>query len=122
MNRHDTREKLVISVYQQLLLNKYLFDCALDNGLDADNDLAVAVLNSLMEKQEEYAEELNVLLNKWTFNRLGFMEQAILLVATAEIKETINDKAVVINEAITIAKKFCDEESYKYINGVLDRL
>ena len=122
MNRHDTREKLVISVYQQLLLNKYLFDCALDNGLDADNDLAVAVFNSLMEKQEEYAEELNVLLNKWTFNRLGFMEQAILLVATAEIKETINDKAVVINEAITIAKKFCDEESYKYINGVLDRL
>ena len=122
MNRHDTREKLVISVYQQLLLNKYLFDCALDNGLAADNDLAVAVLNSLMEKQEEYAEELNVLLNKWTFNRLGFMEQAILLVATAEIKETINDKAVVINEAITIAKKFCDEESYKYINGVLDRL
>ena len=94
----------------------------MDNGLDADNDLAVAVLNSLMEKQEEYAEELNVLLNKWTFNRLGFMEQAILLVATAEIKETINDKAVVINEAITIAKKFCDEESYKYINGVLDRL
>lgn len=122
MNRHDTREKLVISVYQQLLLNKHLFDCALDNGLDADNDLAVAVLNSLIQKQEEYAEELNVLLNKWTFNRLGFMEQAILLVATAEIKETINDKAVVINEAITIAKKFCDEESYKYINGVLDRL
>ncbi len=31
-------------------------------------------------------------------------------------------KAVVINEAITLAKKYCDDNSYKLLNGVLDQL
>ena len=31
-------------------------------------------------------------------------------------------KAIVIDEAVSLAKKYCDEDAYKLINGVLDQL
>ena len=31
-------------------------------------------------------------------------------------------KNIIIDEAIRIAKMYCDEKSYQYINGVLDNL
>ena len=39
-----------------------------------------------------------------------------------ELDMEIAPKPIVINEAVTLAKKYCDEETYKLINGVLDRL
>ena len=40
----------------------------------------------------------------------------------AEMKELKMEKAIVINEAVTLAKKYCEADSYKLINGVLDRI
>ena len=39
-----------------------------------------------------------------------------------EIKTNLNTKNIVIDEAIRIAKEYSNEDSYKYINGVLDNL
>ena len=50
------------------------------------------------------------------------MEQAILLMACCELDLETAPKPIVIDEAITLAKKYCDDEAYKLINGVLDRL
>ena len=58
----------------------------------------------------------------WEFNRLSDIEQAILLMSDQEILGNGTPKKVVINEAITLAKKYCDDDSYKMINGVLDNL
>ena len=65
---------------------------------------------------------INKNLKDWSFDRLGYIEQAILLLATHEITAGEVQKPVVINEAVEFAKKYCDEDSYKFINGVLDRL
>ena len=58
----------------------------------------------------------------WSFDRLSVLEQAILLVSLQEILQNDIPKPVVINEAIKLAKKYCDDDSYKLINGVLDQL
>ena len=58
----------------------------------------------------------------WTFDRLSLLEQSILLISYQELKQVKTARAVVINEAITLAKEYCDDSSYKLINGVLDRL
>ncbi len=42
--------------------------------------------------------------------------------AFQEILVDKTPKTVVINEAIELSKKYCDDDSYKLINGVLDRL
>ena len=58
----------------------------------------------------------------WTFTRLSVMERAILLIATCELLESELPKTIVINEAVINAKKFCDDDSYKFINGVLSQV
>lgn len=60
---------------------------------------------------------------KWPFNRLGYLERAILRLGGFEIliDEEMSD-TVAINEAVKLAQEFCDDEAYKVINGVLDKL
>ena len=71
-------------------------------------------------KNEQKINEL--LRDDWDFDRLSMLEQAILLISFQEILANDTPKAVVINEAITLAKKYCDDNSYKLLNGVLDQL
>jgi N utilization substance protein B len=39
-----------------------------------------------------------------------------------ELSQGEIDRPVIINEAIEIAKKYCDKDAPKFINGVLDNL
>ena len=42
--------------------------------------------------------------------------------AACELDLETAPKAIVIDEAVNLAKKYCDEDTYRLINGVLDRL
>ncbi|WP_111229698.1 transcription antitermination factor NusB [Helicobacter valdiviensis] len=59
-------------------------------------------------------------LKSWDFAKIGDMERAILRLGAYEIVCAKQDRAIVINEAIEIAKNFGTENSKKFINGVLD--
>ncbi len=123
LNRHEIREKIVFALYQHLLLRKNINDCFLDNfELGEDTEFVPLIMNDLIENEDIYINEISKYLVKWTFDRLNLVEQAILLEAVSEIKLKLNEKAVIIDEAVIITKKYCDEESYKYINGVLDNI
>ena len=121
-NRHEYREKIVFALYQHLLLHKDLNTCFEDN-FESDNDeFLAAIREDLANNKDVYITEISKHLNKWTFDRLNLVEQAIILEAVSEIRLGLNDTAVVIDEAVILAKQYCDEESYKYINGVLDHI
>lgn len=123
LNRHQCRERIVFALYQHLLLHKNLRETFADN-FDGEtlDDFLIQILNDLEENENNYICKITPLLNKWSFERLNYVEQAILLLATSENALSLNDKPIIINEAIELCKTYCDEESYKYINGVLDNL
>ena len=123
LNRHDTREKIVFALYQHLLLKKDINAC-FDNNFEVDDldDYIRNIRQNVIDNEEKYIDEISGHLVKWSFDRLNLVDQAILLEATSEIKLNLNEKAVIIDEAIILAKQYCDEESYKYINGVLDKI
>jgi transcription antitermination protein NusB len=63
------------------------------------------------------------LLEGWTIDRLPTIDRIILRMSAFELnhrKET--EPAVVINEAVELAKKFSTEDSGRYVNGVLGRV
>jgi N utilization substance protein B len=63
------------------------------------------------------------LLEGWTIDRLPTIDRIILRMSAFELnhrKETA--PAVVINEAVELAKKFSTEDSGRYVNGVLGRV
>ena len=125
--RQIAREKAVIGIYQWLTVDaskeeikEYVHaDEALLEGRSAEQ-FCYWLIDTVIENKGSYEALLNTKLKKgWAFDRLNKMEQAILLVATCELLESELDKSIVINEAVINAKQYCDEDSYKFINGVL---
>ncbi|MCD7839958.1 MAG: transcription antitermination factor NusB, partial [Erysipelotrichaceae bacterium] len=82
-----------------------------------------SLIKTTLINKDSYIQLLNKNLKKgWTFERLGMMEKAILLIATCEMLEFDTPKEVAINEAVLNAKKFCEDDAYKFINGVLSKV
>lgn len=82
-------------------------------------------MNDLVYGTLEYAQEadnaVRPLLLGWTIERLPTIDRLLLEMGTFELRcRPQTPRAVVINEAIELAKKFSTEESQKFINGVLN--
>jgi N utilization substance protein B len=65
-------------------------------------------------------EEVEKHLESWDYSKVGKVEKAILRLGTYEIMIEKTDRAVVINEAVELAKELADDNSPGFINGVLD--
>ena len=72
---------------------------------------------------EEIDATIESISTGWKINRLGKAELAILRVAVYEMKydDDIPEK-VAINEAVELAKHYGNEQSPKFVNGVLAKL
>ncbi len=72
------------------------------------------------EKHEEIDEAINKYAKNWSIMTMPKVDVAILRLAIAEIgfMDSVPEK-VSINEAIEMAKMYCDDKSPKFINGVL---
>ena len=123
LTRHMLREKGMTCIYQHLLLNKDIKEVVFENSEDNQVDgFLYTITIDCIKYKDIYIEKINELLKGWEFTRLGYLEQAILLIAVCELDFEITPKAIVINEAIKLAQSYCDEKAYKLINGVLDKL
>lgn len=128
--RQIAREKATIGVYQYLLVDSSLENIksflADDKTLMGRKDLlefSIWLVDTVLQNKDTYQNEIEKYLKKeWSFDRLSVMERAILLIATCELLESDVPKNIIINEAVINAKEFCDEDSYKFINGVLSKV
>ncbi|CAM4223877.1 transcription antitermination protein NusB [Erysipelothrix inopinata] len=80
------------------------------------------IVSRVESRKEIYGRAIQHYLKNWRFDRLGFIEQSVLLLACAELELAYQPKEVIVNEAVRLAKEYGDADSYKYINGVLDAL
>ena len=123
MNRHEQRVKAMITVYQYLLVNRDINTLITDtfNTEEAEPDeYFIKVVHQSVDNKERYEQYINNVLKGWTFERLGCIEQAILLNGCSEFDLKQLQAAVIIDEYVEIAKAYCDEEAFKLINRVLD--
>jgi N utilization substance protein B len=58
--------------------------------------------------------------DNWKLSRMAVVDRIVLRVAVYELLSAEAPMAVVINEAVELAKTFGDEKSPRFINGVLD--
>jgi N utilization substance protein B len=56
----------------------------------------------------------------WRLERMPAVDRNILRLAVCEMTESTTPPAVVIDEALELARRFSSEESVAFINGVLD--
>lgn len=123
MKRAEQREWLVKITYEVLSNQCEIEDIPqrLENyGLPRDNTYLNQSLLSLQEHRGEINQRIENRLVGWTLDRLSLVDRAILQVATNEILFMKDiPYAVTINECVDIAKRFSDDQAYRFINGVL---
>ena len=87
---------------------------------DVDMEYITRILKGIKDNQEQLDKQIEQYLINWKLYRLSKVDLSILRIATYEIlfEEDIPDK-VSVNEAIELAKKFSEEKSATFINGVL---
>lgn len=89
---------------------------------DADIEAVSSKCKEIHENVSDIDKTLDAVLDKWSLNRIGKVELALLRVAVYEIKYEKTDAPIVINEVVEIAKVYGGEKSGKFINGVLAKL
>jgi N utilization substance protein B len=76
-----------------------------------------------IENEPESSAVIAPLLEGWTLERLPTIDRLVLQMGVFELQHRAEtDAAVVINEAVELAKKFSTEDSGRYVNGVLGRV
>lgn len=124
MKRSEAREKAMITVYQYILVNRdmnELIEDCFNIPLKEVDPYFVEVIRNAIENKEKYQSYVDEVIKKgWSFSRLGAIEKAILLNGCAEFDLKQVEAAVIIDESVELAKKYCDEDTYKLINSVLD--
>jgi N utilization substance protein B len=125
MNRKETREEAVKVAYSmdvnkefdKTAINRYVEHFELEN---IDMDYLSKTIGDLIDNIEMIDKYITDNSKDWKINRIAKVDLSILRVALSEI--LYNDKipeSVSINEAVEISKKYSNEDSHKYINGIL---
>ena len=78
---------------------------------------------SLLDKVKEIDEVIQKYSDHWVLDRMTVIDRNILRMGVCELLfDFSTPPKVVINEAIDIAKKYGNEDSPEFINGVLDKV
>lgn len=70
------------------------------------------ILDELIAKKAEH----------WRLDRMPLVDRNILRMAIYEMKDLGTPPAVVIDEALELARRYSEEEAIPFINGVLDSI
>lgn len=103
---------------------------AIEAEFRTDNDMKnvdVDYFHDVLHGVPEHLSEIEALFQPFLVERsleeLDPVTQALLRLACYELRFRIDvPYKVVINEAVSLAKKFGAEDSHKFINGVLDKV
>ena len=102
-----------------LLLDKELTKA---QGLsEVERDFITRLVTEVYQNQAEMDVSIQEHLIGWNPHRLTPRDRSLMRLALAEAR--FNDqKGIIIDDIIRIAKKYSEEESYKIINAVLDKI
>ncbi|MBU3091554.1 transcription antitermination factor NusB [Clostridium sp. CM028] len=130
MNRRKSRE-IAMKLLFEMSINKENYEDIIENfkeNTDVDlNEIDMSYITKMLagihENSKEIDENIEKHLIKWKLARLSKMNLAILRVGAYEIlfEEEIPGK-VSVNEAIELAKKYGEDSSPAFINGILAKM
>jgi N utilization substance protein B len=85
-------------------------------------EFAFGIFDGTLKNIKKIDDEISLHLKQRDINEVGKVEKAILRLCIYEILFTTLDKAIVINEAIELAKKLASDNAPKFVNGLLDKV
>lgn len=124
-SRSELRNICMVILYQIDIYESrnvpFVIDEVINENLEIDNDFVKSIVYGVTTYKSALDEIANKYIDGWSIDRIDKTGAAILRMGLYELKFTDTPEIVVINEAIELAKKYCDEAVRKIINAVLDR-
>ena len=125
-NRSELRKQAMTILYQIEIYQKNNIEYdvleVMNEVCDIENEFVKELVFGVITYLKEIDEVANKYLDGWTIDRLGNTDKAILRIGIFELIYTDTPDVVAINEAVELAKIYCDDDVRKMINGVLDNV
>lgn len=129
MNRKRSRE-IAMELLFGMTISKNTLEETMETFLEdyemklntIDLEYIKTILNKIEENKIIIDSKIEESLTNWKLDRISKVNLSILRLAIGEMLyiEDVPEK-VAINEAIEMTKKYSDEKSVSFINGVLDK-
>lgn len=115
--------KLIYEIEIQKEISDSLINNFIDSNSITDNE-AIEYLKDIVYGIESHKEEIEPLISQnlkenWTLSRISKINLSLLKIAIYEMLYKDLPYKVAINEVIELAKKYADDSSPIFINGIL---
>ena len=118
-NRHDARERAFHLLYETEMKGNAIADVLAALPVDPD-EFAAQLVVGVGENQDDLDAVIATHARNWEVDRMPALDRAILRLATYELIHRPDvPTAVVISEAVELAKSYSTDDSSRYVNGVL---
>jgi N utilization substance protein B len=129
MSRKKAREITMIKLYQmeihQLFEPEPLLEREFAHQISDGREVKYAthLVEKFIKNQEEIDSLIKQFSEKWDLKRISKIDLSIIRLAITEMlfDESIPE-SVSINEAVSLSRKFSDEDAYKFVNGILGNI
>jgi transcription antitermination protein NusB len=128
--RHRSRQRALQVLYQWDMTKRPMEETisSFYDTLDAEEDQDKPDRDEFMEELAKGASEMAPDIDHriaeksehWKLERMPIVDRNILRLAIYEMSRQDTPTAVVIDEALELARQFSGEESVSFINGILD--
>ena len=124
MKRPEARENMMKIAFQMGVNKDFDPDSEYHYFKDIDagtqREYMERCFSLLCSKKDEIDSQISAHCRQWTLDRMPQTDLAILRVAVCEIMYMDDvPRGASINEAVELAKIYCDDNSPSYINGIL---
>jgi N utilization substance protein B len=83
------------------------------------DDFARNLAESVAARADELDSRISAVSGDWPANQLGTLERNVLRIGIHELDEGTVPLEVVIDEAVTLAKRYSSEDAGRLVNGIL---
>jgi transcription antitermination protein NusB len=116
--RHAARRTALFLLYQWDVTGQPLASLYEGEVDPFARDLAEAVV----ARAEELDRKISDASEGWPADRLGALERNVLRIGVQELDEGEVPVEVVIDEAVSLAKRYASDEAGRLVNGILGRI
>ena len=118
ISRRDARRAAVFILFQSDVTGQPL-GSLYDGDVDPYTERLAQAVTARAEELDARITDAAV---DWTADRLGAVERNVLRVALEELDEREVPVEVVLDEAVSLAKRYASEDAAKLVNGILGRV
>lgn len=125
--RSELRELAMVILYQIDICKSTKINYSVEEIIKENLDINNEFVRELVYGVITYEDDIKTLANKyivkgWNIDRLDKLGSSILKIGIYELKYSDTPNIVIINEAVELAKKYCDDIVKDIINAVLDKI